>query len=324
MMPLSLLAMAALRPASMAALILSSVLAAEYVVQSEPIDLHHAMAPGASWSVGSSVVASGTTSSETSMPRYGLLSPNTTRLIPSKHFFKCGWTSVTSFVSDKIDKSSLPKAMQVRKDKFGKVGQTKWTHLSAEDTTYANQEKGEHNAWTDKNDANLKKLEQKRAGMKGYEKRLARREAKRAAETAASGGEASIDKSSADQSKKSKPAEERPKKTSFDDDAGDDAGDDAVACSTLTAKGDCQTSSTCQWKASTSTCFTAGSSTDDVAATKHNDDDDHDDDDDDNDDDDDDDNDDDDDDSSNNNNNVNDGGDDNDNEIGRASCRERV
>jgi hypothetical protein len=63
------------------------------------------------------------------------------------------------------------------------------------------------------------------AGMKGYEKRLARREAKRAAETAASGGEASIDKSSADQSKKSKPAETRPKKTSFDDDAGDDAGD---------------------------------------------------------------------------------------------------
>jgi microfibrillar-associated protein 1 len=70
---------------------------------------------------------------------------------------------------DKIDKSSLPKAMQVRKDKFGKVGQTKWTHLSAEDTTYANREKGEHNAWTDKNDANLKKLEQKRAGMKGFE-----------------------------------------------------------------------------------------------------------------------------------------------------------
>lgn len=64
------------------------------------------------------------------------------------------------------------------------------------------------------------------AGMKGYEKRLARREAKRAAETAAPGGKtSSIDESSADQSKKSKPAETRPKKTSFDDDAGDDAGD---------------------------------------------------------------------------------------------------
>ena len=64
------------------------------------------------------------------------------------------------------------------------------------------------------------------AGMKGYEKRLARREAKRAAETAAPGDKtSSIDESSADQSKKSKPAEERPKKTSFGDDAGDDAGD---------------------------------------------------------------------------------------------------
>ena len=64
------------------------------------------------------------------------------------------------------------------------------------------------------------------AGMKGYEKRLARREAKRAAETAAPGGKTSpIDESSADQSKKSKPAEDRPKKTSFGDDAGDDAGD---------------------------------------------------------------------------------------------------
>ena len=64
------------------------------------------------------------------------------------------------------------------------------------------------------------------AGMKGYEKRLARREAKRAAETAAPGDKtSSIDESSADQSKKSKPAEDRPKKTSFGDDAGDDAGD---------------------------------------------------------------------------------------------------
>ena len=64
------------------------------------------------------------------------------------------------------------------------------------------------------------------AGMKGYEKRLARREAKRAAEMAAPGDKtSSIDESSADQSKKSKPAETRPKKTSFGDDAGDDAGD---------------------------------------------------------------------------------------------------
>lgn len=70
---------------------------------------------------------------------------------------------------DKVDKSALPKAMQVRKDKFGKVGQTKWTHLSAEDTTYAGRDKGEFNAWADKNNPNLRKLEKKRAGMKGFE-----------------------------------------------------------------------------------------------------------------------------------------------------------
>jgi len=34
-----------------------------------------------------------------------------------------------------VDKSSLPKAMRVRGDAFGKVGQTKWTHLANEDTS---------------------------------------------------------------------------------------------------------------------------------------------------------------------------------------------
>jgi microfibrillar-associated protein 1 len=33
------------------------------------------------------------------------------------------------------NKAALPKAMQVRGAAFGKMGQTKWTHLSAEDTT---------------------------------------------------------------------------------------------------------------------------------------------------------------------------------------------
>merc|ERR1712146_642638 len=36
-------------------------------------------------------------------------------------------------LEDKIDKSVLPKAMQVRRDKFGKVGQTKYTHLADQD-----------------------------------------------------------------------------------------------------------------------------------------------------------------------------------------------
>lgn len=34
-----------------------------------------------------------------------------------------------------MDKSALPKAMQVRRDKFGKLGQTKYTHLADQDTT---------------------------------------------------------------------------------------------------------------------------------------------------------------------------------------------
>jgi microfibrillar-associated protein 1 len=33
------------------------------------------------------------------------------------------------------DRTLLPKAMQVRKGVFGRAGQVKWTHLSAEDTT---------------------------------------------------------------------------------------------------------------------------------------------------------------------------------------------
>lgn len=32
------------------------------------------------------------------------------------------------------DKATLPKAMQKRKETFGRAGQTKWTHLTAEDT----------------------------------------------------------------------------------------------------------------------------------------------------------------------------------------------
>lgn len=34
-----------------------------------------------------------------------------------------------------VDKKNLPRSMQVRGDKFGKMGQTKWTHLAAEDTS---------------------------------------------------------------------------------------------------------------------------------------------------------------------------------------------
>ena len=70
---------------------------------------------------------------------------------------------------DKVDKSALPKAMQVRKDKFGKVGQTKWTHLSAEDTTYAGRDEDASSIVGGQEQPNLRKLEKKRAGMKGFE-----------------------------------------------------------------------------------------------------------------------------------------------------------
>mmetsp|Transcript_29963 Transcript_29963/g.74307 ORF Transcript_29963/g.74307 Transcript_29963/m.74307 type:complete len:311 (-) Transcript_29963:1035-1967(-) len=61
---------------------------------------------------------------------------------------------------DKLDKSSMPKAMQLRKGKFGKMGQTKWTHLSAEDTT-----RFEDNPWMDKSRDNK--------GMAEYQKKMA-------------------------------------------------------------------------------------------------------------------------------------------------------
>jgi microfibrillar-associated protein 1 len=48
-------------------------------------------------------------------------------------------------VEDKgIDKSALPAPMQVRGADFGKRGQTKWTHLAAEDTSA---KRGDDSLW---------------------------------------------------------------------------------------------------------------------------------------------------------------------------------
>jgi microfibrillar-associated protein 1 len=44
---------------------------------------------------------------------------------------------------DRFDKESMPAVMQVKSGKWGKVGQTKWKHLAAEDTTFVGREKKE-------------------------------------------------------------------------------------------------------------------------------------------------------------------------------------
>ncbi|KAJ3194381.1 Microfibrillar-associated protein 1 [Irineochytrium annulatum] len=59
-------------------------------------------------------------------------------------------------LEDKFDKTILPEVMQVKK--FGRAGQTKWTHLTNEDTSIGD------SAWFQKNDFN-KRMSNRQAGM---------------------------------------------------------------------------------------------------------------------------------------------------------------
>ncbi|KAJ3065033.1 Microfibrillar-associated protein 1 [Rhizoclosmatium hyalinum] len=73
-------------------------------------------------------------------------------------------------LEDKFDKTILPAVMQVKN--FGKSGQTKWTHLSKEDTS------NRDSAWFQDSDVNKRTLA-KMAGMKqSYEKPTARKKSK--------------------------------------------------------------------------------------------------------------------------------------------------
>ena len=70
--------------------------------------------------------------------RAGCNSPQflTVALIPPTALPQILKRDVTAPVlEDKVDKAALPKIMQVRRDKFGKIGQTKYTHLADQDTT---------------------------------------------------------------------------------------------------------------------------------------------------------------------------------------------
>ncbi|KAI9339647.1 hypothetical protein BDR26DRAFT_380327, partial [Obelidium mucronatum] len=70
-------------------------------------------------------------------------------------------------LEDKFDKSILPEVMQVKN--FGRSGQTKWTHLSKEDTS------SKDSAWFQNSDVNKRTLS-KMGGMKqSYEKPTAKR-----------------------------------------------------------------------------------------------------------------------------------------------------
>lgn len=73
-----------------------------------------------------------------------------------EELYKRDFTAPTG--DDHFDKSVLPKVMQVRKDQFGKMSRTKYTHLGDQDTSKKD------SAWSQKTPI-AERLEKKRGGV---------------------------------------------------------------------------------------------------------------------------------------------------------------
>lgn len=72
----------------------------------------------------------------------------------------------TAAIEDEVkNRDVLPKYMQVRGDEVGKRGRTRWTHLTAEDTSL----QGGGSPWFDKSNSN-KRAAEKMGGMRGDER----------------------------------------------------------------------------------------------------------------------------------------------------------
>ena len=89
----------------------------------------------------------------------------------SDEIYKRDFSAPTA--EEKFDKSILPAAMQVRKGKFGRAGQTKWTHLAAEDTSAAR--KGDDDDLWSGRDKSVRAIKDKMLAKQGGLRDAARR-----------------------------------------------------------------------------------------------------------------------------------------------------
>jgi microfibrillar-associated protein 1 len=72
------------------------------------------------------------------------------------------WDFNEPVLEDKVDKSKLPKVLQVRRSDFGKAKRTRYTHLTDQDTT------GKDNPWTQK-EFQIDRLKRKMGGFGSVE-----------------------------------------------------------------------------------------------------------------------------------------------------------